>query len=361
MRGRITIVGLALALLPAAPAAARPVPHGFMGVVAGAQLLEHPSRIPGEFRAMRRAGVQSVKAEFVWRRIEPAKGTYDWSVTDAVVRTAAREGFSVLPTVLQAPDWATGPEDAGQAIRHSQDPDDYGRFLITLVRRYGPQGTFWATHPHLHKLPVRAWEIWNEPELYHWWKPPWLDPYVQLLKSAHHAVKAADPHAKIVLAGLTFESWKDLRRLYAHGARRYFDVVSLHPYTHFPANVIKTVAYVRRVMRRHHDPRKPIWITELAWTSGKGRTANVKSQPNFLNSTPKGQATLLRRAYLALARDRMRYNVRRVYWYTWLTRDRSRRDPFDYSGLRFIRKGHVHSKPALTAFARVARRLEARR
>jgi hypothetical protein len=117
---------------------------------------------------------------------------------------------------------------------------------------------------------------------------------------------------------------------------------------------------VRRVLRAHGDGRVPIWVTELSWTSGKGHTHDPR-QPNFLNSTPRGQASLLRRGYMALARARHRYGVGRVYWYTWLTRDRSRVDPFDWSGLRRLRRGHVRPKPALRAFRAVAKRLEGRR
>jgi hypothetical protein len=110
-------------------------------------------------------------------------------------------------------------------------------------------------------------------------------------------------------------------------------------------------------MRKHGDRRKPIWVTELSWTSGKGHAQGGKNQPNFLNSTPQGQANLLRKAYMSLARNRTRYGVGRVYWYTWMTADRARNDPFDWSGLLQVRNDKVRAKPALKAYRAVARAL----
>jgi hypothetical protein len=358
---RILLAAFFGALLLSEPAAAaRPrVPASWMGMVAGNELVHHPARLPAEFRVMRHVGVGSVKAEFAWARMEPSPGAYDWTETDALVGAAARQRMSVLPTVLGAPSWAATSAVAGEReyVQHPLNPKDYASFLTTLIERYGPHGAFWRAHPSLPERPVRAWEVWNEPELYYYWKPPWRKPYVRLLRAAHVAIKTADPGAKVVLAGLTFQAWKYLGQLYASGAGGLFDVVSLHPYTALPRNTVTTVRYVRRVMRRNGNADRPIWITELSWTSGRGRTDGGRNQPTFLNSTPRGQARLLRRAYLDLAAARVRYRIGRVFWYTWLTRDESEVDPFDYSGLRRLTGDRVASKPALAAFRRVARTL----
>ena len=60
-----------------------------------------------------------------------------------------------------------------------------------------------------------------------------------------------------------------------------------------------------------------------------------------------------------LARDRARYGLRAVYWATWLSRDRSRTDAFDYTGLSAIRRdGTVRRKPAFFSFRATARLLQ---
>ena len=95
---------------------------------------------------------------------------------------------------------------------------------------------------------------------------------MRLLRAAHTAIKAADPGARVVLAGLTFKSWQDLDTLYKAGIHGLFDAVSLHPYTLRVQDVIAIIQQNRIVMRRHGDGGKPILVTELSWPSAKGVT-----------------------------------------------------------------------------------------
>ncbi len=56
---------------------------------------------------------------------------------------------------------------------------------------------------------------------------------MRLLGAAYSAVKAADPGATVVTAGLPNFSWKDLETLYRAGlrAKGHFDAVAVHPFT----------------------------------------------------------------------------------------------------------------------------------
>src|SRR5258707_816180 len=71
------------------------------------------------------------------------------------------------------------------------------------ARRYGPSGSFWAQNPQLPRHPITAWQIWNEPNLPVYWRPrPSAAAYVQMLRLASQRIKAVDPSAEIVTAGL---------------------------------------------------------------------------------------------------------------------------------------------------------------
>jgi hypothetical protein len=175
-----------------------------------------------------------------------------------------------------------------------------------------------------------------------------------LLKAAHAALKAADPSARTILAGLPNESWLALRAIYRAGGRGAFDVVALHPYTGKPANVVKLVQFARREMRPRGDSRVPVWVTELSWPAAAGKT---KTTAGF-ETTDRGQAQRLAAGLALLAQQRRTLRIGRVYWYTWLSAEASTPSSFDYSGLRRLRGGRVVTAPALAAFRRVARRLE---
>src|SRR5437762_133142 len=83
--------------------------------------------------------------------------------------------------------------------RPRRDVAAYAAYCAALVRRYGPAGTFWAEHPSTPRLVIRAWQIWNEPNLpVYWTTQPFATGYVRLLKAARKAIKAVDRGSTIV-------------------------------------------------------------------------------------------------------------------------------------------------------------------
>ena len=194
-------------------------------------------------------------------------------------------------------------------------------------------------------MPIRAWQIWNEPNLTRYWtSQPFAKPYVKLLRASRRALRAADPGSRTILAGLPNESWIALRKIYKAGGRGAFDAVALHPYTGRPRNVIKLIEFARREMRRFHDGRKPVWLTELSWPASQGKTGGA---PGFV-TTERGQASRLKLALSLLAKARKRLKIQRVVWYTWLSREGSR-NSFDWSGLRRAARRPAASRPARSA------------
>ena len=198
-----------------------------------------------------------------------------------VVAAAARR-LPVLPVVHRTPDWAA----AGGPTAAPDDPEAYARFVGALVQRYGPNGSLWAERPDLPRMPIRQWQIWNEPNLTLFWTPqPFAKRYVALLKAARRAVRAQDPGAKIILAGLPNISWVALREIYQAGGRGSFDAVALHPYTSSPANIMRLVRLARTETRRFHDGRVPIWLTEISWAAvarqgqGAARAGDERARP----------------------------------------------------------------------------------
>ena len=327
------------------------MPRGWLGVTVDGPLTDSGAAYAGEWDLMASSGVENVRVAFDWRQAQPvAGGPIAFAGSDAVVAAAAARRLTVLPVVHRTPDWAA----AGGPSAAPTDPEAYAQFLTALVQRYGPNGSLWAERPDLPRTPIRAWQIWNEPNLTLFWTPqPFAKRYVALLKAARRAVLAQDPGGKIVLAGLPNISWVALRQIYRAGGRGSFDAVALHPYTSTPANIMRLVRLARTETRRFHDGRVPIWLTEISWAASRGK---VKGLPGLVTDE-RGQAARLRKALRELTRARKRYRIEKVIWYTWISREGSR-NPFDWSGLRRVRGDKVVSAPALAVFRRAARRLE---
>jgi len=187
-----------------------------------------------------------------------------------------------------------------------------------------------------------------------WLDQPFAPDYVGLLRATRRELRQADPRARIVLAGLVYDSWDALEQVYRAGGRRWFDAVALHPFTRRPDDVLRILERNRIVMTRHGDASKPLLLSELSWPSSLGR---IPVRYGY-ETDERGQGRRLTRALRMLAAHRRRLGIRRVYWYTWLTRETSQSYPFDYAGLRRLQATRVRSKPALRAYRRTALSLE---
>jgi hypothetical protein len=349
------LLALLIVLVAAAPAAGatRKVPRGWLGVMADGPVVDLPASFDGEWDQMAGSGVETVRLTFLWRTAQPAAGgPIDFAASDALVISAARRRLEVLPNVWATPDWAA--ETPGDAASPPRDRAAYGRFLAALIARYGPRGSLWSERPDVPRVPIRAWQIWNEPSMTRYWsRQPFAKSYVSLLRAAYPAVKAADPRADVVLAGLPNESWEALRSIYAAGARGHFDAVALHPYTGKPSNVVRLIELARREMARYHDRRTPVWVTELSWPAALGKVP----ESHGFETTDSGQARKLAQGLTRLVAARKRLRIGKLIWYTWISVEGGV-NSFAWSGLRRVRGPELVSSPALAAFRLAARRLE---
>ncbi len=347
-------------LASAGPASAR-VPGSFFGMVWDRGVTRAPaSDQEQQWALMQQSGVRTVRTVFRWAAVEPvAGGPLDWSSTDPLVGYAAANKIELLPVVLGAPGWAAvGPPAYGAT---PERVGDYAAFMRELVMRYGPAGTFWAENPQLPRRPLRTWQIWNEPHLDFYWnvldrgRNAWVREYPRLLKAATPAIKAADPGATVVLAGLADFAWRHLTRLNRRGIRGSFDVAAINLFTSTPRRVLKGIRLFRRAMVRGGESRRPVWLTETTWPAARGRVAVPKtSWQRGWYTTDTGMARRLRSFYTLAARRRRALRLQRVYWYTWASAYGDG-DLFDYSGLVKYTAAGVTERPALAAYARIAR------
>lgn len=172
----------------------------------------------------------------------------------------------------------------------------------------------WYDYEHLDRFRQRirnialgykdepiAYEIGNEPNLDWTWSEgaPGIqnpDPvkYAVLLKIAYQAIKAIDPDAIVVAAGMATvgpasptdrppaypQAWNDLmfvQAMYDHGAKGYFDAMGGHAYgfayeperdpTEPTVNglAFRRMEQLHQVMEANGDGDTPIWGTEWGW------------------------------------------------------------------------------------------------
>jgi polysaccharide biosynthesis protein PslG len=365
----LAVLAIPVGALSLAPASATAAPRGFYGVVYAPGGLAMPyATVAKDFNLMKRAGIQSARIDFPWFQIEPAAGVYRFDLIDPIVAQAAASRIQVLPVVNATPMWASPQPDRDFTHWAPTDLNLFANYARALIRRYGPQGTFWAENPALRRQPIRTWQLWNEPSAsYFWATPNYPQSYPALVRVAYDAIKQADPGAKVVLAGLASfrkangrvtTSWGDLAAFYRNGLRGHYDVLALHPFAANLPRLLKTIRLSRRVLKRNREARKPIWITELSW-SAPPLSRLPRRQRVGIEVSPRRQRSLLTQAYKRFRADR-KLRVARAYWYEWSTAYTVRQctatpASFEFAGLVRTPCGSTSVKP--TALYRTYRRV----
>ena len=354
------------------------VPFGFFGTVLGDPVfpsMAQDSELGTQLDLMVSSGVEGVRVVFDWASAQPYQswsqvpsdqaGNFtadgvdntptDFTALDSLMARSAAHGLRVLPVLVGAPTWDGAMYDHA-VLRIPVNDAPYAAFCRALVLRYGPHGSFWRTHSPA--LPITAWQVWNEPNVPAFWPPqPFASRYVALLRAARKAIRSADRHALIVLAGLANYSWTALRQIYhVHGARSLFDIVGLHPYTKTPEGVIVILSRARNVMRLAGDARKPMLADEISWPSSLGKT--VHDTGYDFATTEAGQARNVAAVLPLLAADRVKLGLIGVYYYTWATQEVPNGLAFDFAGLLREDGTGFTAKPALKAYASAALKLE---
>ena len=129
-------------------------------------------------------------------------------------------------------------------------------------------------------VPGIAYEIWNEPNQTQFWDvPDGPDPvaYSRLLREAYPAIKRSAPFAAVLGGSIAFNDQSFLSRMYRDGhIAGYFDALALHPYSMYyaPDSTVSSyqsftlaVQSSENTMAQFGEPQKPIWITEMGWST----------------------------------------------------------------------------------------------
>ena len=319
----VAIAMAAMALVPAVRAeAAGKVPEEFFGIVLGG-----PTDAQ-DVQEMHAIKVKTMRIGFNWKAIEPRPGVYRWP--DDLVAMLAKNGIRPVFTVQNAPQWATGVAYQGSPPMTPKALRAFQVFLEQAVRRYGPEGSFWRDHPNVPKKAVKAWQIWNEPNLPKSFAQPGTDPlklvkhapkvYAKLVKAGDRAINRAASHVKVLLAGLLGNPNRTRQSKMSPEAflkkflkvpkiTRHFDALGLHPYAPTIKKYKSVLKKIRGVLRNGGAGKKPLWLDEVGWGSAKNGFS--------LNQGKRGQAKMLRKSFALTLKNRRKWKVDHLYWFTW--------------------------------------------
>jgi hypothetical protein len=233
---------------------------------------------------------------------------------DRIVSVINAGGAKPIFTIWRTPSWANGTSDP---FVPPTDPSDYANFAGAFAKRYAGQ--------------VAGYEVWSEEDLDAFWNEGPYDPkaraeqYVPLLRAAHHAIAANDPAATVIAGPLVANDYPFLAAMYAAGAGGTFDAVAVHTDTaclvtspdqyyidKSQGNRIGQFSFlgyreVHQTMVDNGDGAKPIFMTEIGWSSTNGgatscqRGQSAGQKPSGV--TDQQQADYLNLALACMAQD----------------------------------------------------------
>lgn len=223
-----------------------------------------------QMQAINDLGLEWVRIAMHWAILEPQKGQFNLAAFDGASASMKRHGLKPVGFLAGSAPFATSapPGDEHPDQYPPKDPQLYVDSLLAFIERYPD---------------FRAWQIWNEPNIYPYWRPKEdAKAYARLLFASTEAIKARYPDMPVLTAGMAYFSQMPytnnelmLKLLLDEGLAKRDLIVAYHPYTEEPEgddvaarDFLARVKFVNHALRMHSI--KQIWATEWGWSSYDG-------------------------------------------------------------------------------------------
>lgn len=191
-------------------------------------------------------------------------------------------------------DYSNKLYESDQSIRTEAGRKAFAAFAGAAAKQYTGKGILW--------------EIWNEPNLTHFWSPqPSAEDYCKLIEATVGWIRQADPTGQIV-AGATSQIPLDwLEGCFKRGMLKWIDILSVHSYrSQAPETVIADYTKLRELIKCYLPDGKemPIFSGEWGYSNLNWDRSRISEQE---------QAQYLARMFLINLYQDIPVSI----WYDW--------------------------------------------
>jgi polysaccharide biosynthesis protein PslG len=307
-----------------------------------------PAQIDAQLSALRATGATVARSDALWEASEPnapVGGVHHWVWTfdDAIAASLAAHDLTWLPILDYSAPWAQSVP--GEDHSPPRTAAGFAAYAAAFAGRYGTGGSFWRAHPALTPVPVKAIEVWNEPDNPEFWNPaPDAGGYARLYLATRAAIDAADPSARVIVGGLVNPATFLPAMAHAVPALAgHIDGVGVHPYG-APRVVLAKVRAARAALVALDMGAVPLYVTEFGWTT---------SPPGALDFSAASRRVGWIRDTLARL-GHLQCGIAAVVLYTWVTPDHDPADSQDWFGVHAPNGSPTPSSTAFGAGLRAA-------
>jgi hypothetical protein len=184
--------------------------------------------------------------------------------------------------------------EKGRSVRTQAGREAFAAFAEAAAERYPGKGILW--------------EIWNEPNIKHFWdSQPSAEDYCKLVRLTAPRIKNADPNGLVVAGATSQIPFEWLEECFKIGLLEWIDVLSVHPYrSQPPETVLEDYDRLRRLVERYVPQGKQVPII-----SGEWGYSNLNWDQTRLSE--QEQAEYLARMFLI----NLYQNIDISVWYDW--------------------------------------------
>ena len=233
-------------------------------------------------------GFKWVRMDLFWHLVETESGRYNFSDYDVLVKSMRDRDINIIFIL----DYGNSLYDHGYPPTSREGKAAFARFAATAAYRYRDE-------------PITIiWDLWNEPNLDHFWTPEAnATDYGRLAMQTATAIRRVDPEAVIAapaLAGFEWDYWRTLGEM---GLFQHLDAITLHAYGVMSPEELTQPFLILRALIDSYSARWRIPILSGEW--GFPSTEGGYSEGQ--------QAQYLVRQWLVNLYHDMNVNI----WYDW--------------------------------------------
>ncbi len=240
-----------------------------------------------DWQMIERAGIGIVRMDVSWAAVEKSSGEYHFRAIDQLIEKLDQRKIRLLFII----NYGNPLYDEGRAPFSEAGRQAYARFCSALAGRYADKGIIW--------------ELWNEPNLDHFWTPQSnVDDYMAWCRTVTPAIRQHDHDACIVAPAVSGFDFAFLESCFDRGLLELVDGVSVHPYRNArlgPESALPEYELLKTVIASYTPAGKRIPILSGEW----GYSATTLS--------PLRQGNYLARQWLG----NMAAGVPVSIWYDW--------------------------------------------
>ena len=159
------------------------------------------------------SGIGMIRMDISWVSKEKEPGVYDFSQSDKLMADMEKMGIRILYIV----DYGNPLYNNGKPPTTPEGLEAYAKFCRAMAERYAGKDIIW--------------ELWNEPNLSHFWFPePNADDYMRFCQTIVPAIRKGYPGACIVAPATSRIDHEFIEKCFEQGLLELIDGVSVHPY-----------------------------------------------------------------------------------------------------------------------------------